>query len=110
MKNRYLLFLLLFTVFSISSCIQEEAPNAECDIISVDTTNTWFKNNKDILPGEFKVNNNNVVFILKKEANFNTIEISHDSIIKSFTLTQGARIEKKNSEINKNGIFLYFTT
>ena len=110
MKNRYLLFLLLFTVFSISSCIQEEAPNAECDIISVDTTNTWFKNNKDILTGEFKVNNNNVVFILKKEANFNTIEISHDSIIKSFTLTQGARIEKKNSEINKNGIFLYFTT
>lgn len=109
MKNKYLFFLLLTTVFSFSSCIQDEAPNAECDIVSVDTTQTWFRNNKGILTGEFKVNNDNVVFILTKDANFNTIEINHDSIIKAFTLTPGARIKKNNMEINKNGIFLYYT-
>ena len=109
MKNKYLFFLLLTTVFSFSSCIQDEAPNAECDIVSVDTTQTWFRNNKGILTGEFKVNNDNVVFTLTKDANFNTIEINHDSIIKAFTLTPGARIKKNNMEINKNGIFLYYT-
>ncbi len=111
MKNRYFIFLLLLTVFSISSCIQDEALNAECDIVSVDTTSTWFRNNRDILTGEFKVNNSNVVFTLKKEADFNSIEISHDSIINAFSLTQGAGIEKKDDiKTSKNGIFLYFTT
>lgn len=110
MKNKYPIILLLLALFSVSSCIQPEAPNAECDIISVDTTNSWFKNNKEILTGEFKINNENIIFILKDEANFDSIEISHDSIIKAFALTPGARIEKKNIEIDKNGIFLYFTT
>ena len=109
MKNKYLFFLLVLTTLSFTSCIQDEAPNAECDIVSVDTTQTWFRNNKGILTGEFKVNNDNVVFTLTKEANFNTIEINHDSIIKAFTLTPGARIKKNNMKINKNGIFLYYT-
>ena len=109
MKNKYIIFLLLLTAFSFSACIQDEAPNAECDILDVDTTYTWFKNNKEILAGDFKVNNDNVVFTLTKDADFNSIEISHESIIEAFILTPGARIEKNNMEINKDGIFLYFT-
>ena len=96
MKNKYLFFLLLTTVFSFSSCIQDEAPNAECDIVSVDTTQTWFRENRDILTNEFKINNNDVIFILKNDADFNSIEITHESIIEAFTLTKGARIKKNN--------------
>ncbi|MBO5922478.1 MAG: PCMD domain-containing protein [Bacteroidaceae bacterium] len=110
MKNKYLFFLLLTTVFSFSSCIQDEAPNAECDIVSVDTTQTWFRENRGILTNEFKINNNDVIFILKNDADFNSIEITHESIIEAFTLTKGARIEKNNQEISKNGISLFFTT
>ena len=110
MKNKYLIFLLLLTAFSVSSCIQDEAPNAECDILSVDTTNIWFQNNKDILTGDFKVNNRDIVFIVKKETDFNSIVINCDSIIDAFTLTPGARIEGNNIESDNNGIYLYFTT
>lgn len=110
MKNKYLFFLLLTTVFSFSSCIQDEAPNAECDIVSVDTTQTWFRENRGILTNEFKINNNDVIFILKNDADFNSIEITHESIIEAFTLTKGARIKKNNQEISKNGISLFFTT
>lgn len=110
MKNRHLILLLLITAFSISSCIQEEAPNAECDIVSVDTTQTWFKNNKDILTGELKINNEDIIFIVKRDVDFNSIEITHDSIISTFTLTPGARIIGKDIERDNNGIYLNFTT
>ncbi len=117
MKNRHLILVLLLTLFSVTSCIQDEAPNAECDIVSVDTTQTWFRNNKDILTGELKVNNNEVIFKVKKGVDFNAIEINHDSIISSFFLTPGARIEiyngndteKKGIKIDNNGIHLWYT-
>lgn len=110
MKNKFLIFLLLLTTITISSCIQEEAPNAECDIISVDTTYTWFRNNKDKLTGEFSITNNNITFIVKKDVDFNSIEISNSSIIEAFTLTPGARIKSNNLETSKSGITLFFTT
>ena len=117
MKNRYLIFLLLLTAFSISSCIQDEAPNAECDIVSVDLTSGWFKANENILVGESKIKNNEIIFKVKKETDFATIDINHESLIVSFTLTPGARIEQYNGNVtnktgikkDKNGIELWYT-
>ena len=42
MKNKYLILFLLFTVFSISSCIQEDVDNTNSDIISIIPTNHVF--------------------------------------------------------------------
>lgn len=112
MKNRFIIYILLFTATLFASCIREEAPNAECDIVSVDTTYTWFRNNKDILTGKFAVNNDNINFIIKKEVDFKTIEIEHDSITPAFILTPGARIEKHSSKEtvrDNSGISLYYT-
>ena len=117
MKNNYILFALLFVSFFVSSCIQEEAPNAECDIVSVDTTQTWFRENRNILTNELKVNNDQIIFKVKKDTEFNTINITHESIINSFSLTPGARIEaysgnesdKKGVKKDNNGIHLWYT-
>ena len=56
MKNNYLIFLLLLTLFSVSSCIQDEAPNAECDIVSVDAA--WLEDYKEITNGKPIITNN----------------------------------------------------
>lgn len=117
MRNKYILLSLLFVSFFVSSCIQEEAPNSECDIVSVDTTHTWFRENRNILTNEFKVNNNQIVFKVKKDTEFSTIDITHESIINSFSLTPGARIEiyngnesdKKGVKKDNNGIHLWYT-
>ena len=87
MKNKYLIFLLLLTVFSISSCIQDEAPNAECDIISVD--DAWLEENKDIIIGKPVITNNLVKFNVKN-VSFELLK----ELSPVFDLTQGARIEK----------------
>lgn len=112
MKNKYILLLLLFVTFFVSSCIQEEAPNAECDIISVNTNHKWFEENKDIFNGEPTIGNDYITYIVKKDIEFNSIEITPDDIIDAFVLTPGARIEKQEKDIEKNertGIYLYYT-
>ena len=103
--------LLLLIVATMTSCIREEAPNAECDILAVDITNLWFRNNKEILTSYSKIGNNEVFFIIKREVKINSIEISHDSIIDAFLLTPGARIEANDTvKKDNNGIYLSFTT
>ena len=87
MKNRYFIFLLLLTVFSISSCIQDEAPNAECDIVSVDEV--WLEENKGIIIGKPVITNNLVKFNVKN-VSFELLK-ELDPI---FDLTKGAEIEK----------------
>ena len=42
MKNKYLILFLLLTVFSISSCIQDDVDNTTSDIISIIPTNHVF--------------------------------------------------------------------
>lgn len=112
MRSRYLVGLVLFfTTFILASCIQDEAPNAECDIVSIDTTFTWFRENREALTGDYKIKNKEITFIVKKDVDFNSIEIAHNDVIGSFTLTEGAEIEPKGDVTkNNNGITLFFTT
>ena len=48
----------------LSSCIQEEAPNAECDITGVESQ--WLGSNQHILIGAPIVTNDHVSFNIKK--------------------------------------------
>ena len=111
MKKTHLISLIVFAITTLfTSCIQEEAPNAECDIVSVDTTSTWFMDNRDNLTNYLKISNNEILFLLNKEVDINSINITHNSIIDAFTLTPGATIEASGSAKDNNGIYLYFTT
>ena len=109
-KTHFITFIVLATLALFTSCIQEEAPNAECDILAVDTTYTWFRDNKEILTNDFKLSNDEILFVVKKDVDIDSIEISHESIMGAFTLTQGATIEANNIAKDNNGIYLYFTT
>ena len=102
-KNNILCIVLMTLVLSLSSCIREEALNAECDVLSADAV--WFKEN-NLLNGDVKITNNEIIFIINKEANLNTIP--EPEIV--FQLTPGARIEKDSTKRNKDGIFQYYTT
>ena len=102
-KNNILCIALMTLVLSLSSCIREEALNAECDVLSADAA--WFKEN-NLLNGDVKITNNEIIFIINKEANLNTIP--EPEIV--FQLTPGARIEKDSTKRNKDGIFQYYTT
>ena len=88
MKNKYIIFLLLLTAFSFSSCIQDEAPNAECDIISVDAA--WLEEHKDVIIGAPIITNNLVRFNVKEDVSLDLLlELSP-----TFNLTNGANIKK----------------
>lgn len=106
MKNRYLIFLLLLTAFSISSCIQDEAPNAECDIISVDEA--WLEENKDIISGKPIITNNLVKFNIKDDVEFEQLK----DIEPIFNLTAGANIKKIFGpiEYGDDGIIILYRT
>ena len=102
-KNNILCIALMTLVLSLSSCIREEALNAECDVLSADAA--WFKEN-NLLNGDVKITNNEIIFIINKEANLDTMP--EPEIV--FQLTPGARIEKDSTKRNKDGIFQYYTT
>ena len=88
MKNRYIIFLLLLTAFSFSSCIQDEAPNAECDIISVDAT--WFEKYKDFFIDKPSITNNSVTFYVLENTELELLK----ELEPKFNLTAGASIKK----------------
>ena len=67
MKNKYLFFLLVLTTLSFTSCIQDEAPNAECDIVSVDAA--WLEEYKDIMIGKPIVKNDIVKISIRQQKN-----------------------------------------
>ena len=102
-KNNILCIALMTLVLSLSSCIREEALNAECDVLSADAV--WFKEN-NLLNGDVKITNNEIIFIINKEAKLDTMP--EPEIV--FQLTPGARIEKDSTKRNKDGIFQYYTT
>ena len=105
MKNKYLFFLLLTTVFSFSSCIQDEAPNAECDIVAVDAT--WLEEHKDILWGKPVIDNYSVKFDV-----LNTSLEYLKELDPKFILTAGAVINKIGEPIEngESGIIIYYRT
>lgn len=106
MKNKYLILFLLLTAFSISSCIQDEAPNAECDIISVDAT--WFEEYKDFFIDKPSITNNSVTFYVLENTELELLK----GLEPKFNLSAGASIKniyKPFEEGNSSVTILYRT-
>lgn len=95
MKLNYLI-IGLFGLLPFTSCIQDEAPNAEADIVAVDPA--WIKESleNDLLISMPIVENDKVIFLVKKGA-----DLSH--LAPKFILTPDASITPAN------GKFLNFT-
>ena len=106
MKNKYLFFLLLTTVFSFSSCIQDEAPNAECDIVSVNSA--WIDEYKDIMIGKPIVKNDIVKISIKEGTSLEDLE----KLEPIFKLTNGARIKKIGEPVRngESGVIMHYRT
>lgn len=85
MKNYLLPLLFSFLLIStLSSCIKEEAPNAEADI-----ENATLENAPDILQTQPNIGNNTIIFRLRKFS-------GNYIFAPEFTLTPGAKIEPEN--------------
>lgn len=78
MKAKALLFCLLAGI-GMTSCIKDEAPNAEADILTCTLPG-------DLLNKTAIINNNNIILSLKDEADIK-------NLAPEFTLTEGASIE-----------------
>lgn len=94
-KSRNMKLSKLFIIYSLvgismASCIKDEAPNAEADILTC-------KLQDGILNREAIINNDNIILSLKDEANIR-------QLAPEFTLTAGATIEPAS------GTMLDFTT
>ena len=105
-KKNIFLLLALITTAIFTSCIQEEAPNAECDIVSVDEA--WLEENKEILSGTPLISNSSVRFYVKDSTDIEYIK----TLDPKFNLTPGASIKKEDAiaENGERGIILYYTT
>ncbi|MBQ8695422.1 MAG: PCMD domain-containing protein [Bacteroidaceae bacterium] len=107
MTNKKIFGAMLLTILSVlTSCIREEAPNAECDIIAV--KGTWLESNKEILSGSPIISNNDIMFYVKEETSIETLK----QLDPEFELTYGALIVKENriEENGSRGIYLYYRT
>lgn len=104
-KNIINIFIIAIAA-TFSSCIREEAPNAECDIVSVDAE--WIEEYKEILSGDAIISNNAVRFYVKEETDTELLK----ELDPKFTLTPGAQIKKEEviSENGERGIIHYYTT
>ncbi len=76
--NRLLIFYSLLGIL-MASCIKDEAPNAEADILSCSLQG-------DVLNREAIINNDNIILSLKDDANI-------QQLAPEFVLTAGATIE-----------------
>ena len=65
-KKNIFTALLLLSLTLLVSCIREEAPNAECDIIAVKAA--WLEENKEILTGKPIISNYDVRFYVNEDA------------------------------------------
>lgn len=86
-----------------SSCIKEEALNAECDITGVDSV--WLNQHRNMLIGRPIITNNHVAFSIQK----GTDRTQLDPL---FLLTPGARLTMQTSEgeLTANGAMRNFST
>lgn len=107
MKKPHFITLIVFaTITLFASCIQEEAPNAECDIIAVKTS--WLEENKEMLSGKPIINNNAVRFYVNEETSIDSLKL----LDPQFELTPGAQIKRLDriEENGDRGVFLYYHT
>ena len=63
-KTHFITLIVLATIALFTSCIQEEAPNAECDILAVKSS--WLEENKEILSGKPIISNTAVKFYVNE--------------------------------------------
>ncbi|MBR5814083.1 MAG: PCMD domain-containing protein [Bacteroidaceae bacterium] len=105
-KTHPICFIVLATIALFTSCIQEEAPNAECDILAVKSS--WLEGNKDILSGKPIISNTAVRFYVNEEVGIEALA----QLDPQFELTPGAQIEKLDriEENGDRGIYLYYHT
>lgn len=106
-KKNIFKLLSFITLALLTSCIREEAPNAECDIIAVKTS--WLEENKGILSGKPIITNTAVRFYVNEETSISDLK----ELDPQFELTPGAQINSLRT-INENGergiYMLYHTT
>lgn len=78
---------ILYSLFGIlmASCIKDEAPNAEADILTCNLQG-------NMLDREAIINNDNIILSLKDEANIH-------ELAPEFTLTAGATIEPASGTV-----------
>lgn len=105
-KTHFITLIVLATIALFTSCIQEEAPNAECDILAVKSS--WLEENKEILSGKPIINNTAVRFYVNEEASIEALK----QLDPQFELTPGTLIEKLDliEENGDRGIYLYYHT
>lgn len=101
-----ILFLGLLTIFT--SCIQEEAPNAECDIIAF--SEDWLEANKEYISGKPTVPADYPTALRINFKNGTDIELLKN-MEPQFVLTPGATIEKLGVELNgESGVIITYRT
>lgn len=101
-----ILFLGLLTIFA--SCIQEEAPNAECDIIAF--SEDWLESNKEYISGKPTVPADYPTALRINFKNGTDIELLKN-MEPQFVLTPGATIEKLGVELNgESGVIITYRT
>lgn len=105
-KKNIFKLLSFITLALLTSCIREEAPNAECDIIAVKTS--WIEENKGILSGKPIITNTAVRFYVNEETSISDLK----KLDPQFELTPGAQISNLRTidENGERGIYMYYHT
>lgn len=105
-KKNIFKLLSFITLALLTSCIREEAPNAECDIIAVKTS--WIEENKGILSGKPIITNTAVRFYVNEETSISDLK----KLDPQFELTPGAQISSLRTidENGERGIYMYYHT
>ena len=107
MKKTHLITLVIFAITTLfTSCIKDEAPNSECDIISID--DTWLEENKGILSSNPIIENYAVICYVTEGTSIEQLK----QLDPKFVLTPGTQIKKEDriEENGNNGVYLYYTT
>lgn len=89
------------TAVFFSSCIREEAPNAECDILGVDAV--WLSAHRDMIIGTPQISNYAVSFLISEGVETAALE-------PQFVLTPGATITKEGVTSEGEKTIMHYTT
>ena len=103
-KKNIFTALLLLVITTLTSCIRDEAPNAECDILAVKAA--WLEEHKEILSGKPIISNYDVRFYVKEDASIDSLK----QLNPQFELTHGAHISKEEciEENGDRGVYMYY--
>lgn len=100
MMRKVLISFIFATVAIITSCIREEAPNAECDILKVD--DVWMATYNKYIIGTPQISNYAVAFVVTEDADCSALD-------PQFVLTPGATIMKDSTCVIGEQTIMYYT-